>query len=221
MIGAMIPAVLVGLTFLWAGPAGADAGGRWAVEFHLGGALNLPLPLMIRQDGHDDLAFRSRWNTRALELPLYYVGRLVNREGDRGWALDLTHHKLYLVDPPDPVQSFAVSHGYNLLMLHRLAEHRGRRYGLGAGLVIAHPESEVRGQRLAERGGLFRSGYYLSGLTVGALASWLPARRCGLYPAAEARVTTSYARMPVARGHARVPNVALHVTVGMGWDGAR
>jgi hypothetical protein len=221
MVGAKIPAVLVGLAFLGAGWAEADAGGRWAVEFHLGGAWNLPLPLMIRQEGHDDLAFRSRWKTRALERPLYYVGRLVTREGDRGWALDLTHHKLYLVDPPDAVQSFAVSHGYNLLTLHRLVECHERSYGLGAGLVIAHPESEVRGQRLAEHGGPFRSGYYLAGPTVGALASWLPERRSGLYPAAEARLTVSYARVPVAGGHARVPNVALHVTVGLGWDGAR
>ena len=221
MIGATISAVLAVPVMLAAGWAGADAGGRWAAEVHLGGAWNLPLPLLIRQEGHDDLTFRARWETRAFKLPLYYVGRLVTRDGNRGWALDLTHHKLYLVDPPDAVQSFAVSHGYNLLTLHRLVEHDARRYGLGAGLVIAHSENEVRGQRLDERGGPLGRGYHLAGPTLGALASWLPARRDGPYATAEARLTVSYARVPVAGGHARVPNVALHVTMGVGWEGAR
>ena len=209
MISVKVAAVLVGLTLLAAGRAEAAAGGRWAAEVHLGGAWNLPLALVIRQEGHEDLAFRAGWRTRAFEPPLYYVGRLVTRRGDRGWALDLTHHKLHLSDPPAAVQSFAVSHGYNLLTLHRLVGREGRRWGLGAGLVIAHPESEVRGRRLDEHGGPFRSGYHLAGPTIGALVSWLPARRDGLYPAAEARITASYARVPVAGGHARVPNVRL------------
>ena len=173
MIGATVSVVLTVPVLLAAGWAGADAGGRWAAEVHLGGS----------------------WN--------------------------LTHHKLYLADPPDAVQSFAVSHGYNLLTLHRLVEHDARRYGLGAGLVIAHPESEVRGRRLDERGGPLGRGYHLAGPTLGALASWLPARRDGPYATAEARLTVSYARVPVAGGHARVPNVALHVTMGVGWEGAR
>lgn len=194
---------------------------RWAAEAHLGGAWSLPLPLAVRQPGHDDLRFRARWDTRALDPPLYYVARLATRRGERGWALDLTHHKVHLANPSAEVPDFAISHGYNLVTLHRLRAREPWRLGFGAGVVIAHPESEVRGRRHDERGGLFGTGYHLAGPTVGVLASWLPARRAGPYPVAEARLTASYASVPVAGGHARVPNVALHVTIGAGWEGAR
>jgi hypothetical protein len=199
----------------------AHAADRWAAEFHLGGAWNLPLPLVVRQDGHEDLRFRARWQTRAFELPLYYAGRLATMSGERGWMLDLTHHKLHLANPPAEVGSFAVSHGYNLLTLYRLVERDARRLGFGGGVVIAHPESEVRGARLDEGAGAWGTGYYLAGPTLGALAGWRPERRRGLYATAEARVTLSYAGVPVANGRAQVPNLALHVTVGAGWEGAR
>ena len=199
----------------------ARAGDRWAAELHLGGAWNLPMPLLIHQDGYEDLRFRARWETRAFEMPLYYVGRFVSRSGERGWMLDLTHHKIHLANPPAEVASFAVSHGYNLLSLYRLMERDARRVGFGGGVVIAHPESDVRGARQDERAGAFGTGYHVSGPSLGALAAWLPERRQGLYATAEARLTLSYAGMPVANGHARVPNVALHVTVGAGWEGAR
>jgi len=136
-------------------------------------------------------------------------------------ALDLVHHKLHLANPPAGVGSFSVSHGYNLLVLHRMAERKALRYGLGADVVIAHPESEVRGRRLEERGGPFGGGYHLTGPTVGALVGLAPAARRGVYPAAEARLTLSRAKVPVAGGDATVPNVAIHLAVGLGWEGAR
>lgn len=220
MIGATVSTLVAAPVLIAAGGAGADTGRRWAAEVHLGGAWNLPLPLLIRQTGHDDLSFRARWETRAFEPPLYYVGRILVRGSHRGWALDLVHHKVHLTRPPAAVQSFAVSHGYNLLMVHRLVDHGTRHHGLGAGLVIAHPENEVRGRRLGERGGPLGRGYYLAGPVLGALASWQPARRGGPYPTAGARFTIAYARVPVVGGHARVPNLALHVTLGVGWAGA-
>ena len=209
----LVPALLA------AEPWEARAADRWAVEAHLGGAWNLPLPLVIRQDGHDDLHLTARWKTRALQMPLYYVARFVTRGDERGWMVDLTHHKLHLANPPAEVGNFAISHGYNLLSVYRLMEHDSRRLGFGAGAVIAHPESEVRGARLDEHRGAFGAGYYLAGPTVGALASWLPERRNGLYATLEARLTLSYAGVPVANGQARVPNIALHVTLGAGWEG--
>lgn len=214
-------ATILALALLVAGPAPARAGGRWAAELHLGGAWNVSTPLLIRQEGRDDLRFDGRWSTRAFDAPLYYVGRLIARDGGRGWAIDLTHHKLFLTDPPAEVRRFEISHGYNLVTVHRLMERGARRFGVGAGVVVAHPESEVRELGLDERGGLFGSGYHLAGPTLGALAAWLPASRAGAYLTAEARLTLSYARVPVAGGDARVPNAALHLTIGAGWDGAR
>jgi len=207
---------LLGLLVAKAHPAG-----RWAAEVHLGGAWNLPLPLVVRQDGHEELRLRARWDTRAFETPLYYAGRIVHSRGGQGWMLDLTHHKLFLTNPPGEIASFAISHGYNLLSLYRLVERDGRRLGLGGGVVIAHPESEVRGAKQDERAGAWGTGHHVAGPTLGALAGWRPGPRRGLYGTAEARVTLSYAGVPVANGRARVPNLALHVTVGAGWEGAR
>jgi len=206
---------------LLAGGAPRTAAASWAVEVHAGGAWNVPLPLVIRQEGHEDIRLRARWHTRALEFPIYYVGRFLTHDERAGWALDLTHHKIYLANPPTEVQRFAVSHGYNLLMIHRLAIRGTRRYGVGAGVVVAHPESEVRGRPQDEHGGPLGGGYHFGGPAIDALASWVPARRNGLHAVAEARFTAAYARVPIAGGHARVPNVALHLTIGAGWGGAR
>lgn len=202
-------------------PGRAEGGPRWALEAHLGTAWNLPLPLVIRQRGHPDLAFPARWRTRALERPLYYVARVARWEGDRAWALDLTHHKLYLQNRPPEVGDFAISHGYNLLTVQRLFRENGVRTGAGAGLVAAHPESEIRGLRLDEREGLLGTGYYLSGPTAGALGSVTGAPGGGVYALAEIRLTLSLARVPVAEGSARVPNLALHFTTGIGWESDR
>jgi hypothetical protein len=217
--GARAAALLAVALAAGASPArGAD---RWGAELHLGGAWNLPLPLRIRQEGHGELRHDARWETRAFEYPLYYTARLLGRRDARGWMLDLTHHKLHLANPPAEVGHFAISHGYNLLTAYRLVEHGERRLGLGAGVVVAHPENTVRGERLDEHRGALGLGYHLAGPSLGMLASWLPGRRDGAYFVAEARLTLSHAGVPIARGTAWVPNVALHLTVGAGWEGAR
>ncbi len=210
---------ILGLLFLARPAAAADD--TWGIEAQLGGAWNLPLPVRIRQEGQEELSFTGRWSTRALEPPLYYVLRASSWSGDCGWALDLTHHKVYLGNPPPEVGDFSVSHGYNLVTLHRLVRRGGWHYGAGAGLVVAHPEGEVRGRGLDEHRGLFHGGYYLSGPTVSGLVGRAGSGAAGPLMAAELRVTLSYARVPVSGGHARVPNIALHATLGAGWNWAR
>lgn len=199
----------------------ADADRRWAVEAHLGGAWNLPVAWTLRQAGHPDLTPRSRWESRALERPLYYVVRVLHGDGAGGWALDLTHHKLTLASPPPEIASFAISHGYNLVLLHRYVERAAHRVGLGAGPVVAHPENVVRDARLDERGGLFGSGYHLTGPAIGALVSWKPVRGERAWMVVDARFVAAHARVPVAHGEARVPNVSFHLTLGAGWHPAR
>ena len=221
MLHATLRATPVLLLLLAATPIGVRAESPWSVEVHAGGATNLATPLLIRQAGQADIRTDARWETRPLEPPLYYMVRVVANRARSGWALDLTHHKLHLSDPPAAVANFAISHGYNLLMVHRFSEHGARRTGLGVGAVIAHPESEVRGVTLDEHGGMFRSGYYLAGPCLAASAAWLPWRRGPGYLACEARVTLAQARVPSPGGEARVPNVSAHLTLGLGWRVAR
>ena len=203
------------LTLLAARPA--PAAPRWQIDARLGGAWNVPLPLVLRQEGSDELRPAARWRTNALEFPLYYSWRVTRWQGEAGWALDLTHHKLHLADPPPEIGRFAISHGYNLLTVQRLRQEDGWHYGGALGAVVAHPESEVRGLTLDEHGGLFGAGYYVSGPTAGALLGRSSHVTGRLQALGEVRLTLSYASVPIARGHARVPNLALHGTIGLGW----
>lgn len=187
----------------------------------LGGAWNAPLPLVVRQEGEPELRVDARWSTRAFEFPLYYGARAAWERGASAWALDLIHHKLHLANPPSEIESFSVSHGYNLLTVERRDARRSRVRGVAAGVVLAHPESRVRGRRLAERGGLWRSGYHVAGPCVAVLGGLRRPVRGGWFWTLEARATLAYARVPVAGGSARVPNLALHGTAGLGWGSER
>lgn len=194
---------------------------RWELEARLGGAWNIPLPIVLKQEGHDDLRLTARWSTRALRPPLYYAWRIARWRGGHGWALDMTHHKLHLDDPPPEVGSLSISHGYNLVTLQRLEQRAGWRYGAGLGAVVAHPESEIRGRRFDEHRGLFGAGYYLTGPTAGLLVGRSQGLGGPLYATAEAKLTLSFARVPIAGGSARVPNLALHASAGLGWSVSR
>ena len=202
-------------------PAAVNAEPGWRFEARLGGAWNAALPVVIRQAGHDELRLTPNWSTNAFEPPLYYGWRVTRWSDRAGWALDLTHHKLFLEDPPPEVQHFAISHGYNLLTVQRLWERDGWLRGLGLGVVVAHPESRVRGLPFDEHGGLWSTGYHGTGPTAAALLGYTRALRGRLLGSAELRVTLSHARVPISGGDARVPNLAVHGTLGVGWSSAR
>jgi hypothetical protein len=99
--------------------------------------------------------------------------------------------------------------------VNRAWEEKGFIYRAGLGVVITHPETTIRGLSHPQDGGIY-DGYYLSDPTVqGAVENrfhiwrWLTA-------SLEAKLTASYARIPVEGGHADVPNVAVHGLFGLG-----
>jgi hypothetical protein len=190
---------------------------RWAVEARLGNAWNAPLAARVRQPGAATLNLDPRWSTRGFRTPLYYGVRVARIGARATWAVDLTHHKLFLENPPAEVQTFSISHGYNLLTIQRWTERRRWFWGGGAGVVVAHPESEVHGRRFDERRGLFRDGYFAAGPTLAGFAGRTLGSRDRLRLVAESRLTYSHAEVPIAGGHARVPNLALHGAAGARW----
>jgi hypothetical protein len=130
------------------------------------------------------------------------------------------HHKVYLADPPPEVQSFGASHGFNLVTLQRAWPHRLAELRAGAGIVLAHAESTVRGRRYDETQGLFAAGYHVAGpaALVAAARRWSPQPWLAL--ALEARASVAPARVPIAGGEARFTNVALHLMVGVAFERA-
>jgi hypothetical protein len=191
---------------------------EWGVELQLGSALNARMPLTVEQDGREVASGAAAWETRGFEPPLYYVARAWRREDDGGWMLDLVHHKIHLRDRGGSVQSFSITHGYNLVQLSQVRWSRPWRWAWGAGVVIAHPENTIQGRSLDERGGPLGRGYYLAGPMAGALAGveWRLGPRWHL--GADVRTTAAWVRVPVDGGHADAPNLAAHASVGVGMD---
>lgn len=195
----------------------AGAQSRWLFELQGAEVYNVPLPLTIHQMGHPDLKLTgARYHTEPFTMPVYYDGRISRWHDDKSWEVQFTHHKIYLQNTPQEVQKFNVSHGFNLLMINRGFDKRIFRYHMGAGIVIAHPESEVRGL-------LFQSdrrdndrGYYLSGPAIHASVNkpfYLGSR---FFINTEARSTLAYASVRIAQGRADVWNIAFHLMLGLG-----
>jgi hypothetical protein len=210
---------LAAATAVLASAARAAEDASWGAQLFVGVPLNFRTPLVIRQRGEPDLRVRARWATRPFERPLYYGVGVFRRAGGREWSAELVHHKLYLRNPPPEVQDFSVSHGYNLVLLgHGVEVSPGVWARAAAGVVVAHPESTVRGRTLPQTGGPFGRGYHLDGpaLSLG-LEGRVPVGD-RLRVAVGGRLTGGYAVVPVEGGSARVPNVALHATAGVAGD---
>jgi len=198
--------------------AGRPATVRAQVELQgfFGSSVSLPTPLTITQQGERDLHFTAHWATRPFLDTWYYGGRIGVWSGNRGWLFDFTHHKVYLTNGPDEVQKFRITNGMNLFTVSR-GFRRGRfSYAIGAGPVVTYPINTVRGQRLkGERG--FWGGYFLSGANLMASATQQFPLTAGVFFSLDGRLSATYVRVPVAGGHAAVPNVALHFHAGLGY----
>lgn len=176
---------------------------------------NVPLPLVIRQSGHPDLRLTARFDTRPFaEVPYYDIKVGMYR---KPWAyeLELVHHKLYLVNRPPEVDTFEITHGYNPILLNVVCERWQVAFRAGAGIVLTHPQTTVRGLRFPETGGVL--GWYVSGpaAQVGVSKSLDLGRR--FFAGVEGKLVGAWARVPIVDGSADVPNLSLHGLVSAGW----
>ncbi|HET6556294.1 MAG TPA: hypothetical protein VFG54_03205 [Prolixibacteraceae bacterium] len=189
---------------------------RWSVELMGAGVYNVPLPLTIRQQGQPELTHTARFTSEPFVLPVYYDWRLSRWQDERSWELEFIHHKLYLDNTTAEIQKFNISHGFNLLLVNRGFDHQLFRYRVGAGVVIAHPESQVRGLTFGSSTDDNDWGYYLSGPVLqGAInRRFFIGER--FFVTAEAKTTLAYASVKVAQGRADVYSWIFHLLVGVG-----
>jgi hypothetical protein len=198
------------LALALATPAGAQ---QWRLHLGTGVAYNLPSSLVIEQAGAPDLTLTAEYDTRAFETPLYYVVRLERVRSDGAIGLELIHHKLFLQNRPDEVQQFAISHGFNVVTLQRAwARGDALSWRAGAGVVVAHPETEVRG-RGQPRGGWLDRGYYVAGPAAQLAGSASRPLIGGLEAGLEAKLIGARAWVPVAGGSARLWHASAHLDV--------
>jgi hypothetical protein len=204
------------------GLAGRAAPALAQVELQafLGSAVSAPTPLSITQRGQPSLDFTAHWATRPWLDTWYYAGRVGLWKGNRGWLLDFMHHKIYLTNGPPEIQKFQITNGMNLFTLSRGFRRGNLTYAIGAGPVVTFPVIRVRGQPI-EGGRGFLGGYFLSGGTVVGSVTRRFRLVSGFFLSLDSRISISYVRVPVAGGHASVPNLALHLHAGAGFQPVR
>jgi hypothetical protein len=117
----------------------------WSIEVLIGDALNLTSHTRILSAQTSSSAFGGDYETRGLEGPLHYTARLTHWDQDRGWSLELLHHKLFLRNRPPGVEALSISHGFNIVALSRAYALDPWQFRLGLGPVIAHPEARIDG----------------------------------------------------------------------------
>ncbi len=218
----LVPATIFLVPFIslsLVAPAAAAESG-YTFELFGGAAYNVPAHLKITQSGERDISLTARYETHAFDSPFYWALRAGRRSGDAAWELELVHDKLYLDNKPSEVQDFAMTHGFNLLTVNRAWERYGLLWRLGAGVVVSHPESTVRGRVHEESGGI-SGGYHLSGPTAQAAAQKRFPIGKGFFGTIESKLTASWFRIPVQDGHAEGWNFAVHGLFGLGYDSSR
>jgi len=193
----------------------------WTAQLGSGAPYSFRSRLKIHQSGKPDIVIRhARWKTHPFTAPLYYMWRFGYWRTDKaGWELQWIHHKIYLQNKPPEIQSFSISHGYNLVDIFRVWKiNYGLLLRLGAGAVVAHPENTVRCLRLREeRGGiLVNGGYYLAG--VSAIADLAKRFNMGrhVFIEFEGAFSGAWAKVKVVDGWATVPNFAIHGIASIG-----
>lgn len=217
ILGTMRKVIFI-VPFLVFSLPGSYAQSRWSFELHGGEVYNIPMPLQIKQQGYPNIKLTARYHSESLILPVYWDWRFARWQNNRSWEFEAIHHKLYLENTSAEVQKFNISHGFNLIMVNRGFEKKTFRYRAGAGIVLAHPESNIRGKEFGNTGNDWGMGYYLSGPVLN-LAICKPIRLGRrFYINAEAKTTFAYSHIKIAEGNANVYNLAFHLILGIGVD---
>ncbi len=205
-------------------PSFVQAERSYSFELLGGTQFNIPTPLTIKQKGEETIKVNwAEYKSDAwtwFDSP-YYAWRIGLWEENRAWEIELVHEKIILKNKPKDVQHFEISHGYNLITFNRawrLDKYLGLIWRVGAGIVLTHPETTVR-NREKGYGATFPNGFYISGPTAQiAVGKRINIWR-GLFGVLEAKFTASYAtHVPIADGHAEVPNAAVHGLFGLGYE---
>jgi hypothetical protein len=191
---------------------------KLSVEFGSGLPYNISMPLSIRQSGYTEIKLTAAYNSEPFKIPIYWIWRIGFWSDNSGWELEAIHHKIFLDNKPDEVEYFSISHGINYITINRCWDTENYILRTGAGIVLDHPESKIRGKQLKENGGILKWGYYISGPAINLTVAKRFYVLESLYLDIEAKLNASYSNVPINGGNADVYNIVLQFDLLPGWD---
>lgn len=195
----------------------------WSVEVLGGSAAHMSLPTKIQLKGSNDISIKKPiWETQPFEEAPYYSIRIAKWNGDSALEFEIIHDKMILTNPPEGVEHFEVSHGYNYFLLNKVFKKDKLMFRLGAGAIVSHPEAKIDGVQYGNFD--FLKGFYLSGVGGQAAVQYNIELTKSIYIMAEAKLTGAWAKCALQvkgeaepRGYATVPALAVHGLFGMGF----
>jgi len=191
---------------------------RWSAEFYGGLAGNVPLPLLIKQSGQPSLDFVAKYESRSLDLPIYYGYRLSKWCDEKSWEFEFTHHKIYLSNNPPEIEQFNLSHGLNMFTINRGRALSGFIIRGGAGPIITHPEFTIRDVSFDQSRGLFHLGYMLNGIALNLGVAHPIQFSKHFFLNLEAKTTFAYVHIKQDDLKVNVYNWAFHLVLGPGYN---
>src|SRR5580658_5129709 len=122
------------LFFSVCGPLKAET---FSFEFMTGDAYDVPTLLTVHQSGYPAIALSAVYNTEPFgEYAPYYSWRASLWDKDEAWEITQIHHRIFLINLPPTIQSFAIHFGYNFFMVGHAWRRNGFIYHLDAGMLI-------------------------------------------------------------------------------------
>ncbi len=189
----------------------------WSFELHGGIVYNYPLPLVFRQSGQPDIRIqKALFYSEPLNDPFYWDWRFSRWRKNKAFEFEAIHHKIYLLNKPSEVQHFGISHGFNILSFNRAWQKKHYILRVGAGSILVHAESTVRGKEYYVGPGFNLKGYRVRG----ALINLAIAKRLNFndyfFTNIEAKITGAILNADIVDGKARVHSLVFHLILGPG-----
>ena len=204
------------MTLACSGPAAA----QWTAGAYVGWTSTAANALTLsRPDSGALVVDPVHYDARAFDAPIYYGYRVGRFFGDRfGVEGELIHLKVYARPPlGQGIESFAISHGLNLVLVNvmlrqRLGGPSSRAWLMvrgGVGPTVPHAESRVDGVAQAQ---------YELGSAGFQGAAGVELRLTGsLFGTAEYKLTTAAPGVSVHGGTIHGRYTSQHVAVGLAW----
>lgn len=200
------------------------ASSGWVWINYLGGSESTTSSLYINREGteNDIKTHQADWEGKPFTNSAYYAMKLEKWTQNKGYGLEWVHHKIYLKNNIEGIDSFSISDGFNLLFLNKimpLSRLGNRTYlRIGAGLVFAHMDVELTGEDEFYMDGGIAGSYFAGGAIQVALDKWVKTFKSH-FVTIETKFTAAYCRGPVSKTfteYAVLPNYAFHILVGVG-----